>query len=347
MFKYKNEKIPININGLELQLRKQLETLNNTLYSVLILDRTTDKATKLNKFGNTSLNKEDILNFRNVLLNKNKNGCDIYIKNEYGKFYNVVIDDLTKEKTKELLELINCDLIIKSSENNYQAIINIEKSLFNIEEINFITKYLNEAFGDLKFAGANHYFRLVSFNNKKAKNNNELVELVNFNNKKTKEETINLLKKFIEENKVLESKSNSTNKKASSVVKEEINNKAREEIAVELMNKELEFCKKRFKALDFSAVDFRIVKRLYKNGFNENEIAYLFLKYNDFEVRHANPGDYLNRTINKAVTEYLEQAEDKERAKQIRKQQRERVKDKKLEDKEEEVKDYNELVDSI
>lgn len=346
MFKYKNDKIAININNLELQLKKQLELLNNTLYSVLILDRTTEKATKLNKFGNTSLNKEDILNFRNVLLNKNKSGCDIYIKNEYGKFYNIVIDDLTKEKTKELLELINCDLIIKSSENNYQAIINIEKSLFNIEEINFITKYLNEAFGDLKFAGANHYFRLVSFNNKKAKNNNELVELIKFNNKKTKEETINLLKKFIEENKVLESKSNSTNKKASSVAQEEINNKAREEIAVELMNKELEFCKKRFKSLDFSAVDFRIVKRLYKNGFNENEIAYLFLKYNDFEVRHANPSDYLNRTINKAVAEYLEQAEDKERAKQIRKQQRERVKDKKLEDKEE-VKDYNELIDSI
>lgn len=347
MFKYKNEKIAININNLELQLKKQLELLNNTLYSVLILDRKTEKATKLNKFGNTSLNMDDILSFRNVLLNKNKNGCDIYIKNEYGKFYNVVIDDLTKEKTKDLLALINCDLIIKSSENNYQAIINIEKNLFNTDEINFITKYLNEAFGDLKFAGANHYFRLVSFNNKKTKNNNELVELVNFNNKKSKEETINLLKKFVEENKI-ESKSNSITQKASSVGSQEINNKAREEIGIELMNKELEFCKKRFKSLDFSAVDFRIVKRLYKNGFNESEIAYLFLKYNDFETRHANPSDYLNRTINNAIAEFIEQEEDRERAKQIRKETRERVKAKELDDKtEEEIKDCDELMDNL
>lgn len=293
---------------LEDQLKKQLDLLKNNMFSVLYLNRKTEKGTLLNKNWNTVLNKEDVLSFRNVLLNKNKANCDIYIKAESGDYYNIVIDDLTKERKDKLLTYVFCDLIIASSENNYQAIINLSKKDFSKKEADFITKYLNEIFGDENFSGSNHYFRLVTFNNKKPKNKNELVNLVDFKNIKSEQENLRTFKIIV---KNLEQKEKEEKTKAfiskGKIEKEEINNEAREKIAKELMEKELAFCQKRFKNLDFSAVDFRIVKRLYKNGFTDNEIAYLFLKYNDFETRHKAPDDYLQRTIRKAILEFEEE----------------------------------------
>lgn len=304
MFKYNNK------NN---EFKTQLDLLQNDLFSVLILNRTTEKAITLNKFGRTSLSKEEILSFKSVLLNKNTANNDIYIKAEAGSYFNLVVDDLTEENKNKLLEYIYCDLIIESSKNNYQAIINIEKNKFTTNEMNFVVKFLNENFGDPNFSGANHFFRCVSFNNKKQKNNNELVKLVKFTNTQTKERTVQLFKNLIE----LEYKKQEDNLKQE--IRKEINSCTlsleKEEKGKELIQKEQNFCIKKFKNLDFSAVDFRIVKRLFKNDFNTQEIATLFLKYSDFANRHANPNDYLNRTINKAILEVRLEQEEKARKK--------------------------------
>lgn len=304
MFKYNNK------NN---EFKTQLDLLQNDLFSVLILNRTTEKAITLNKFGRTSLTKEEILSFKSVLLNKNTANNDIYIKAEAGSYFNLVIDDLTEENKNKLLEYIYCDLIIESSKNNFQAIINIEKNKFTTNEMNFVVKFLNENFGDPNFSGANHFFRCVSFNNKKAKNNNELVKLVKFTNTQTKQRTEQLFKNLIK----LEYKKQEDNLKQE--IRKEINSctlsSEKEEKGKELIQKEQNFCIKKFKNLDFSAVDFRIVKRLFKNDFNAQEIATLFLKYNDFANRHANPTDYLNRTINKAILEVRLEQEEKARKK--------------------------------
>lgn len=304
MFKYNNK------NN---EFKAQLDLLQNDLFSVLILNRTTEKAITLNKFGRTSLSKEEILSFKSVLLNKNTANNDIYIKAEAGSYFNLVVDDLTEENKNKLLEYIFCDLIIESSKNNFQAIINIEKNKFTTNEMNFVVKFLNENFGDPNFSGANHFFRCVSFNNKKAKNNNELVKLVKFTNTQTKERTEKLFKNLIK----LEYKKQEDNLKQE--IRKEINScnlsLEKEEKGKELIQKEQNFCIKKFKNLDFSAVDFRIVKRLFKNDFNAQEIATLFLKYNDFANRHANPTDYLNRTINKAILEVRLEQKEKSRKK--------------------------------
>ncbi|HHW7523117.1 hypothetical protein [Mannheimia haemolytica] len=73
------------------------------------------------------------------------------------------------------------------------------------------------------------------------------------------------------------------------------------EIAKKEIKAEIALCKRMFKQLDWSAVDFRIVKRLYKKSFSANEIAVALVRFTDFEDRHYDSHDYLTRTIAKAI----------------------------------------------
>ncbi|HDL4036619.1 TPA: DNA primase, partial [Mannheimia haemolytica] len=87
-----------------------------------------------------------------------------------------------------VLNTLQCDYVLFSSEDNYQVIINLKKADYPKNEANFITMTLNKKFGDAKFSGANHYLRCASFFNKKSTNNNEKSVLVDFTNTKTEED---------------------------------------------------------------------------------------------------------------------------------------------------------------
>lgn len=281
-------------------MEKQLELLQNTHFSVLLVDRTTEnKAFNYNLRGRKRLTIDEIKSAFNTLkfYNQNKKH-DIYIKAESGPFYNIVIDDLTPESLDTVLNTIRCDYVLFSSKDNYQVIINLKKADYPQSEADFITTTLNKRFGDSKFAGANHYLRCAGFFNKKCTNNNEKSVLVDFVNTKTEDDN-----KHYFDNLLSYYKNNNHAKLESfldiKLIDELEDDKAA--MAKKEIQAEIALCKRIFKQLDWSAVDFRIVKRLYRKGFSENEIAVSLVRFTDFEERHYDSHDYLTRTITKAI----------------------------------------------
>lgn len=272
-------------------IKQQLQLLKNTHFSVLLVDRTKEKsAFNYNIKGRTSLEIQEIINANKTLhYYNNVRKHDIYIKSESGSFYNVVVDDLTKSKLEELLQVASPAFVVFSSFDNYQVIFNLEKSLYSKAQADFLTKQLNQRYGDPNFSGANHYFRLASFYNKKAKNNNEKVELVNFTSKADNITFFaDLLKAF---------KTSSNSSVNADLIKFAELTEAQQKAMRREVLAEIALCKKAFSHLDMSAVDFRIVKRLAKQHYTKAQIATAFELFTDYKDRHANPADYLIRTI--------------------------------------------------
>lgn len=276
-------------------LLHQLESLSNNKFSLLLVDRKKDKAAFVYA---KDFSIEDIAKSFVELEHYNNDSFDVYIKHEEGNFFNLVIDDLTQEKAKLLLEEYHIDYMLCSSSNNFQSIINLDKSLFSKEQADHIVKVINKKFGDEKFSGANHYFRLCGFNNRKSKNNNELVTPVHFDNKIDKQTSINKLLALVQ-NININTNSNNTSVHTTKMFTSLDDRKKR--MAEREVKAEIALCKKIFHTLDWSVIDFRIVQRLYKLNYKPDEIAESLILFTDFQSRHANPIDYLNRTITNSI----------------------------------------------
>ena len=274
-------------------LLHQLESLNNNKFSLLLVDRKKDKSAFVYA---KDFSIDDIVKSFIELEHYNNDSFDVYIKHEEGNFFNLVIDDLTQEKAKLLLKEYHIDYMLCSSNNNFQSIINLDKTVFSKEQADHIVKVINKRFGDEKFSGANHYFRLCGFNNKKSKNNNELVTPVNFENKIDKQTSTNKLLALVQN---LNTNSNNTSVHTTKMFTSLDDRKKR--MAEREIKAEIALCKKIFHTLDWSVVDYRIVQRLYKLNYKPDEIAEALILFTDFQSRHANPIDYLNRTITNSI----------------------------------------------
>ena len=273
-------------------LLHQLESLENNKFSLLLVDRKKDKAAFV--YAKDFII-DDIVKSFTELEHYNNDSFDVYIKHEEGNFLNLVIDDLTQEKAKLLLEEYHIDYMLCSSNNNFQAIINLNKSLFTKEQADYIVKVINKRFGDEKFSGANHYFRLCGFNNKKSKNNNELVTPVHFDNKVDRQTSTNKLLALVQNLNTNNTSVHTTKMFTSSI------DDRKKQIAEKEVKAEIALCKKIFHTLDWSVVDYRIVQRLYKLNYKPDEISEALILFTDFQDRHSNPVDYLNRTITNAI----------------------------------------------
>lgn len=276
-------------------LLHQLESLSNNKFSLLLVDRKKDKSAFVYA---KDFSADDIVKSFIELDNYNNDSFDVYIKHEEGNFFNLVIDDLTQEKAKLLLEEYHIDYMLCSSNNNFQAIINLDKATFSKEQADYIVKVINKNFGDEKFSGANHYFRLCGFNNRKSKNNNELVTPVHFDNKIDKQTSVNKLLALVQNIKTGIHTSVHTTKMLTSFLDDR-----KKQIAENAVKAEIVLCKKIFHTLDWSVIDYRIVKRLYKLNYKPDEIAEVLILFTDFKDRHADPEDYLKRTITNAIND--------------------------------------------
>lgn len=282
--------------------QNQLTNLKNSAFSVLLVDRTKQKpaAFNWNIKGKTTLTIQEIEGIEKSLKAYNSKGFDVYLKPEIGAFYNLVIDDVTKDCLKDLLSVVRVNLLILSSTDNYQAIINLDKAQFSKEQGDFLTRKLNRLYGDKAFSGINHYFRAVGFFNKKPKNKNEKVELIEFLNVVSAEQSHTFLTGLL---------ANFQQKTLAPDDFEKIElialSNEEKELAVKEIKLEKALCKKRFANLDFSAIDFRIAKRLYKKGFSKGQIAQAIYELTDSTARHISIEDYLSRTVKKAIAECL------------------------------------------
>ncbi|MCK9619228.1 MAG: relaxase/mobilization nuclease domain-containing protein [Methylobacter sp.] len=111
---------------------------------------------------------------------KNGQGYDVYITPISEDRHFIVVDDLTPASYADMLKAgIRPAIVQKSSENNKQAIIIIDKESSVDEQklANQIVTRLNKKWGDPKFSGVVHPFRMAGFSNKKAGKNNYITTL--------------------------------------------------------------------------------------------------------------------------------------------------------------------------
>lgn len=102
------------------------------------------------------------------LSKKNAEGYDVYLTPfKQGRFF-LVVDDMTAENQKALLNNgFTPALIQESSEDNRQAVLIVEGGVDEQEAANRAVSGLNKHFGDPNFHGYEHAFRMAGFSNKK------------------------------------------------------------------------------------------------------------------------------------------------------------------------------------
>lgn len=205
-----------------------------------------------------------------------KKGENIYITPISENTHHILIDDLSREKLKQLiLDGYEPAVVLESSPNNYQAIINLPKlgSKHDKQISNKITQYLNTQYGDEKLRGAIHPHRFPGFSNRKEKHKKSdgtfpIVKLLE-TAQRICEKTLNLSKKIL-----IELENFSTKRKEDKAIISEP-----QTFAGNAYLSHLQDIRSRMPITDFSRLDSMIALRLRATGHNQIEIENAILNF--------------------------------------------------------------------
>lgn len=166
--------------------RQQHRALQSPFYRITAKPRSADKKTinfgKQRNGGEIQYDAHQVEGLIPRLRQKNAMGYDIYVTPLDPNHHYLVVDDLTRDKLDELqrdTKLSPC-LIQESSANNYQAIIKAQKQQRGDEQsiANDLVQRINRKYGDPKFTGVIHPFRMAGFANKKPGRNNVFTRVI-------------------------------------------------------------------------------------------------------------------------------------------------------------------------
>lgn len=231
-----------------------------------------------------------------ALSRQNMLGFDIYItpidtKNNY-----LVVDDLTEENLKEIKGFYTSPTLVQqSSENNFQAIYKLPKDVADQQMANKIVSYLNKKYGDPKFSGAVHPFRMAGFSNKKAGKNNAFTTIREVNkgldmNLVEFAEDLNRQQSQAKDNDLLDRFDRQT--LDNSAIAKDYQTEIRQ-IRGLVVSKGWE--------IDMSRIDFNACKGLFKKGYQTEEIEEVLAQHSpNIEHRKHNIQDYTDRTVRNA-----------------------------------------------
>lgn len=299
----------------------QIDTLLAKKYRITTINRT-------NNCVNTKIyNSSEIKEFKiyNELYNLNKNRTDIYITPLSDYCYYLVIDDIkSEEMVNELkMEFGKPILHLETSEKNYQFIYTVSKSEANQKLANFFVQAMNKKYGDPKFAGAVHPFRLAGFRNKKEGRNDFLVKAIEkddirfkvFNFLKIMNENEYIQNYIKNPNILLTTTNNNTNNDVEINEIKQVDRNSEEYLEIsKFFNKEknrfMGLAKKQKWVLDDSVIDFNAIKNTLNKYAEYKNICAAVLDDN----KREHTEDYTIRTINKAL-EKLEEEHKKENKK--------------------------------
>lgn len=243
---------------------------------------------------------------------KNAMGYDVYVTPIDPYCHFIVVDDMTPEKEKALLDVgIKPAIIQKSSENNKQAIIIIDKESGAEEQklANQIVTRLNKKWGDPKFTGVVHPFRLAGFSNKKDGKNNYITTLelsihrkcnkVSAGMQKLRDDE-RLKKQEADELKIKEETDKERSRRLSRI-DTDITGNAVEQAYRREVNKTVGLAKKKGWTLDWSRVDYGTTKTLLKAGYRADLIEKAIIEVSpELADRHKDAAKYAADTVNNA-----------------------------------------------
>lgn len=230
---------------------------------------------------------------------KNAQGYDIYLTPMDKDFHYIVIDDIKPENLNKVKDECKPCLVQSSSNDNYQAVVKVQKKNHPDEQkiANKLVVDLNEKFGDPKFSGVIHPFRMAGFSNKKEGRNNFITRVIeNFAGVVS-----NVFDEFL--NKFRVSKPVVTN--ANKIEKEfkdlkSVSGTSLEKEFISTFERYVKLAKSKGWARNDSTIDFNVAKDLLKK-YSRNDVCEALKFSPDLENRHKNIDEYINNTVNKAV----------------------------------------------
>ncbi len=113
------------------------------------------------------------------LSRENARGFDVYVTPIDPRHHYIVVDDMRDEAMKQLrADGFEPCLVQQSSHDNWQAIVKVPKGANEQSQANELVSELNRRYGDPKFSGVVHPFRLAGFSNKKPGKNGAFTRVV-------------------------------------------------------------------------------------------------------------------------------------------------------------------------
>lgn len=281
----------------------QSSALDAPAYRITCMSRVEGRSSfNLGKNGDGSektYTKQEVKEKISELRAKNAQGYDIYLTPIDGNFHYVVIDDIKSEKLNEVRDNCKPCLIQASSNDNFQAVVKIPKIKHKDEQkiANKLVVDLNEKYGDPKFSGVIHAFRMAGFSNKKAGRNNFITRVVeNFNGL-----VANVFDQFLNRfriSKPLETNSRKVEKEFS--FSNGLSNNSLENEFNAIFDRYVKLAKSKGWTRNDSTIDFNVAKEMLKK-YSIDDVREALKSSPDLENRHKNIDEYINNTVVKAV----------------------------------------------
>lgn len=231
---------------------------------------------------------------------KNLAGMDIYLTPIDPDHHYLVVDDMTPVSLSSMKrEGYHPALIQQSSQGNLQAILKVPRveSKFEQRAANELVVALNQLYGDQKFSGAIHPFRMAGFSNKKPGRDNAFTvikEAAGVVCKKASEVLAGIRKSFdnlMPEIRVRGGVSANIISAGASAF-----SKARNMIRGLAIRNGW--------PVDESRLDFRAARLLSEDGCTPSEVAAMIVfESPDLSNRHRDPADYARRTAENAAAQ--------------------------------------------
>jgi hypothetical protein len=333
------EKKSISVEKKEMAWKEQSAALGAEFYRITIIERPREggRGRSMNmgkgkgpngeeKFYSTEEVREMIprLEFWNA------KGNDIYVTPIDPHFHYILCDDLPLSGKKYVEENYSPVLVQTSSKDNWQAVIKVPRMENTKEEqscANELMRKINaESGGDEKISAVVHPFRMAAFCNKKPNRENEYTRIIVTNPGVISLRASEELEKIRGERKA-EAEKVERERRENAIRSAE---KTRENRNIlrpqdetmldfefrEIWGRQKKFAQKmiengKWQEIDYSAIDFRVVRELLQRGYEPEKIEEALAKCSPaLASRHS--GDYVFRTIQAALDSLYQEQKQKQ-----------------------------------
>ncbi len=264
----------------------------------------------------------------------NAKGNDIYITPidagyDAGYHY-ILIDDLPLSGKKYIEENYFPVLIQTSSRNNGQAVLKVPRAENTKEEQSAAKELMRrinvEVGGDSKISAVVHPFRLAGFQNKKPNRENEYTRIIVTNpdsiSLRAEEELAEIRAARKAEAEKVEREKRENAIRTTANIRENRNIVRPQDETIldfhfrEIWGKNQRFAQKmiengKWQEIDYSAIDFRVVRELLQRGYEPEKIEEALLKCSP-ELASRHSGDYAFKTIQAALDSLYREQEQKQ-----------------------------------
>ena len=309
---------------------RQHRALQSPFYRLTLVGRTgsaADKRINLGKSKNRDENErffspDEVKKTISQLRWRNASGYDIYITPIDSAHHYLVVDDMTSTTFQAFCEAGYAPCLVQeSSPGNLQAIIKTQR-LEGVNEqtvANKLVQQLNQQYGDRKFSGAVHPFRMAGFANKKLGKKSPFTKILEVSHRicataaqlldGIRQVTIDI---FSQRSGPAPSPQPMTTTTDSPDDADVYQGMPEQDMNLESPTKAFQravwavrsWVKSNGYVADDSRIDYRAAMIMLKAGWSVDEIEEAILMGSDrLSERHSNAGDYVTRTVKKASME--------------------------------------------